>query len=141
MFKKILVAYDGTDTSEVALRRAAELAGQGHAELHVLGVARLVITAAAGVEISQSLFDAEREMRESALRDAVAHLDERVSVHAAIREGNPPTQIAAHAREIGADLVVIGHSDKSLFARFFEGSTGAGLIRDLPCDLLVATGP
>jgi nucleotide-binding universal stress UspA family protein len=41
---------------------------------------------------------------------------------------------------VDADLVIVGHSDKGILARWFEGSVGAGLVRDLPCNLLIASG-
>jgi nucleotide-binding universal stress UspA family protein len=57
-----------------------------------------------------------------------------------IREGIPAREIAACAAELGADLVVVGHSDKGVLGRWLEGSVGAGLLKDLSCNLLVATG-
>jgi nucleotide-binding universal stress UspA family protein len=141
MFKRIVLAYDGSEHATTALRRAAALARLCDAELHLLGIVVTVGSAAlaeayAGIDI----FSMEHRSIEQALKDAVNDLDERVSVHTRIREGNPAEQIAAYAREVGADLTVIGHGRKDLLARWFEGSTGAKLIRDLPCDLLVASG-
>ena len=142
MFKKILLAYDGSEYSASALRQASELARLCNAELHLLGVVATVD----GVVLAQAystadLFGMERVAIEKALSRAVDALGEHVSVHTRVREGNPAEQIAAHAHEIGADLAIIGHSDKGILERWFEGSTGARLIRDLPCNLLIATAP
>jgi nucleotide-binding universal stress UspA family protein len=52
--------------------------------------------------------------------------------------GEPSHQIATVAREIGADLVVVGHRHQSAFARWWRGSVGAHLLDDLRCSLLVA---
>ena len=81
----------------------------------------------------------KRKMIEQALAEA-AH-DEVIGdicPSVTIREGDSATEIVAHAREIGADLVVLGHSDRSRFIRWFSGSTSATLLQNLPCSLLIA---
>lgn len=140
MFKKILLAYDGSADTDEALQQAAELARLCSAELHLLGVVALSgsVPMTAGYE-SAYFFTAEQDTIEQALEAAIDRLSDRLSIHTKIRTGDPAEQIAVHAHEIGADLVVIGHSDKGFLARWFEGSTGAKLIRDLPCNLLVAS--
>lgn len=144
MFKKILLAYDGSEHTAAALRQSADLARLCSAELHLLGIVattgNAVVAEAYGAAYSGSdFFGQERKTIEEALEHATNELGEHISVHARIREGSPPEEIAAYAHEIGADLAIIGHSGKGFLARWFEGSTGAKLIRDLPCNLLVAT--
>jgi nucleotide-binding universal stress UspA family protein len=140
MFKKIVLAYDGSPHAAAALRKSSELALLCNAELHLLGI--VVITgsvALAGEYGTANFFGLEQAAIKESLEAAVNDLGDHVSVHTRIRDGNPAEQIAAYAHEIGADLAVIGHSDKGFLARWFEGSTGAKLIRDLPCNLLVVT--
>ena len=140
MFKKIIVAYDGSEHAAAALRRSSELARLCRAELHLLGV--VVITgslALAGAYGAADVWGQEEADVAKALESAVNAISDQVSVHTRIREGEPAEQIATYASEIGADLVVIGHSDRGLLARLFEGSIGAKLIRELPCNLLVVT--
>lgn len=139
MFKKILLAYDGSAHTAAALRQSADLARLCNAELHLLGIVVTIGSAALAEAYGTDFFDRERKSIEEALQTANGELGEHVSVHVRIREGDPAEQIAAHAHEIGADLAVIGHSGKGFLARWFEGSTGAKLMRDLPCNLLVAT--
>ena len=140
MFKRIVLAYDGSPGTDAALHQAAELAELSRAELHLLGVVAIsASTAYAATYEVGYFFASEEDAVEKALEAAIDKLGDRVSVHTKIRTGDPADQIAAHAHEVGADLVVIGHSDKGFLARWFEGSTGAKLIRDLPCNLLVAT--
>jgi nucleotide-binding universal stress UspA family protein len=43
-----------------------------------------------------------------------------------------------YVEEVGADLVVLGHTNKGLLARWLQGSIGARLLNQLPCSLLVA---
>jgi nucleotide-binding universal stress UspA family protein len=83
----------------------------------------------------------ERDALAGAMQSAVQDLSRQgLKANTSIREGIPAKEIAACAAELGADLVVVGHSDKGVLARWLEGSVGAGLLRDLPGNLLVATG-
>jgi len=141
MYKKILVAYDGSSYSDVALRQGAELARLCDSELHLVGIvsttAYMALAEGAG---SIDIWGMERDKLEAALESAVQDLaDQGLKPIASVREGNPADEIAASALDLRADLVVVGHTDKGAIARWFEGSVGAGLIRDLPCNLLVAT--
>ena len=65
--------------------------------------------------------------------------DHGLSVSTSIRDGDAVIEIAAYAREVKADLAVVGHDHKGFFARLFEGSVGASLLDHLPCSLLIAT--
>lgn len=140
MFERILLAYDGSSQTSAALRQSAELARLCNAELHLLGVVATTGTnvRAEATEL-QSFFAMERQQIQESLERAAGDPGNReLNVTTCIREGNPATEIAAHAREIKADLAVIGHTDKGLLTRWFLGSTGADLLRKLPCNLLIA---
>jgi nucleotide-binding universal stress UspA family protein len=55
-----------------------------------------------------------------------------------LRTGNPETCIREVAKEIGADLVVVGHHKQGRLARWLHGSVTAELIEALDCSLLTA---
>ena len=81
----------------------------------------------------------KRQMIKKSLAEADAAEDCRGVQHViAIREGDPAAEIVAHAREIKADLVVLGHSDRGRLSRWFAGSTANTLLQYLPCSLLIA---
>lgn len=141
MYNKILVAYDGSEFSNAALHHGRDLAQLCGAELHLLG-----IVATKAYVISPEVFGAvdlwalERAEVEHAIeRAAILLSDTGVELGTHIREGNPVEEIANYCAELDADLAIIGHSDKGLLARWLEGSVGAGLVKDLPCNLLIAT--
>jgi len=141
MYEKILVAYDGSSFSDVALHQGSELARLCKAKLHLVGIiATSAYLAPYPVSGGADLWAMEKHKVEEALEGAVQNLSgQGLKPKTSIREGNPTQEIANCATKLGADLVVVGHSDKGVIARWFEGSVGAGLIRDLPCNLLVAT--
>ncbi len=140
MFKRILLAYEGSPETDAALSQAAELALLCKAELHLLGVCAATGTAALlQMDAPPELFAVGREQVQEALTSAANDLGKRgLSVNTFIREGIPAIEIAAHANEINADLAILGHTTKGFIARWLIGSTGADLIRHLPCSLLIS---
>jgi len=140
MYRKILLGYNGSANSANALQQAASLARQCGAELHILGIVATsggfsIAQAAGGVDMGAM----KRKMIEQALAEAAQDVGISEVCHSlTVREGNTAMEIVAHARQIGADLVVLGHSDRSRFTRWFSGSTSSTLLQDLPCSLLIA---
>ena len=55
-----------------------------------------------------------------------------------VKYGNPAEQILLSAREMAADLIVIGHRDRGTLARWLRGSVGASILSHPPCSVLVA---
>ena len=144
MFQKIVVAYEGSGASEVALRRGGELARACHAELHLLAI---VVTSGGllldPAYVPNELVEAERRLLLDTLEDtARAFGHDGITTKTCIRDGEPAVEITAYIKEIRADLAVIGHGQKGMLARWFQGSVGAHLLEGLPCSLLVASdGP
>jgi nucleotide-binding universal stress UspA family protein len=142
MYQKILVAYDGSSFSDVALHRGSKLARLCNAQLHLVGVVSTsgymaLAEGTSGIDI----WGMERGQLEEALERAARGLSsEGLNATTSIREGIAVNEIADCAAEQGAGIVILGHSDKGILARWLEGATGAGLLHKLPCDLLVATG-
>lgn len=141
MFRKILLAYDGSIQSAAALRKSAELSDLCGAELHILGVAVATGTVALlQVDAPHDFFKLERTQVEKALESAANELATGGLIAIThIREGDATDEIIIQAQEIKADLIVLGHEDKGFLAQWFLGSTGADLIRKIPCSLLIAT--
>lgn len=140
MYKRIVVAYDGCAYSSAALLQGAELSKLCRAELHLLGI--VVTTGSWGLAQAESSLDVwgfEHEQLQKALDTAIHDLtSQNVNVVGSIRRGDPGLEIAAYAHEIRADLVVLGHSEKGIFMRWFDGSVGVELLEKLPCSLLIA---
>lgn len=141
MYRKILLAYDGSTFSAAALKQGAELAAICKAELHLLSIAStsggMAIGEAAGSE--DVLGQAERQLEQLVADTVKALRERRIDVVATLREGDPASQIADYARQIHADLLVLGHTQRGVLSRWLEGSVGARLLAHPPCSLLVAT--
>lgn len=140
MYQKILLAYNGSAHSNVALRQAAELARLTGARLYMLGI--VVMSGGMALAQSSSSIDTiglERERIMTALEAAAHKLGETgLSVTFSVQEGEPASQIVGYAHRIKADLVVLGNTERGVLARWFQGSVGAKLLSQLPCSLLIA---
>lgn len=141
MYKSILLAYDGSSQTQAALRQSVELAKLCNAHLHLLGIVETTGGAAfAQASGPDDFFKLEHDEIEKALADAHADLNEQgVRVTTMLRKGDPAQEITTYVQEIQADLAVLGHTDKGFIARWLLGSTGAELLRHLPCSLLIAS--
>jgi len=143
VFTRILLAFDGSAPCATALRHSADLARLAGAELHLLGI---VVTSgymatAEGVG-GVDVWGMERAKLQPALDAAIAEIAAQgITAIATVREGEPAAEINAYACTIKADLIVLGHTRKGMFARWLEGSVGTRLLAKLPCSLLIATDP
>ena len=117
--RRIVVGVDDSEPSRRALERAADLAGYG-STLTVVSVARDGEQYAAG-PLEQA--------REALLR-------RHVSATYLQPVGDPAAELVDAARELEADLVVLGRRSRSL-RRVVLGSVSDAVVRRAPCDVLV----
>ena len=137
MFKKILVAYDGSDGAKLALQKAAEIAKVTDVELHLLAVGRIP-------EYAETVSETE-EAREQAksyytkiMDEAAANLKQRsLSAEAHIDFGKPADVILRIAENLGVDLVVLGTHPHSALRRRVLGATADKVIDHAHCSVLV----
>jgi nucleotide-binding universal stress UspA family protein len=140
MYKKILLAYNGTAEGRAALLACAELAAFIKAETHLLAVASLPSSMflTEGF-LPEEIIEEEKKRMQRVLDEGLAGMTERgfsVSGHLAL--GEPVEEISRLATELGCDLIVLGHKQKQSFAqRWWRGSVGASLLDFAPCSLLV----
>ena len=149
MYQNILVAYNGTPESRVALQECLKLAPAPDANIHLLVVVSpppyLLVgefAAAAVLSVEEGLA-AEKEKMEKELEAGARLLrDGGLSVHPHLEVGEPVSVIEELAHELRVELVIVGHSrQKPLALRWWRGSTDTLLVEKLRCSLLVASGP
>jgi nucleotide-binding universal stress UspA family protein len=139
MYKKVLLAYDGSIEGRRALREGAKLAQLCQADVFLLAVVETASSVAAlegGVMISM---DEQFEIYRNILAEGVERLKAMgFSPTARLGMGAPGPEIAGVAEEIGANLVVVGHRPSGPLARWLFGSVGTYLVKHLRCSVLVA---
>jgi nucleotide-binding universal stress UspA family protein len=140
MFKRILVAYDDTDSARRALDRAAALAKAFDSEVIVTSVAPLM----ASSPRSTGPIDPTDSpaMHEEELQHARAMLQEQgVEAQLVPATGDPAGAIAMLADERGADLVVVGTREAHFAERVLHQSVSASVARRVHRDLLIVHPP
>ncbi|HYL90667.1 MAG TPA: universal stress protein [Burkholderiales bacterium] len=122
MYRKILVAYDGSAASKKAFEDACRLAEQSHAELFVVSVARPP-DIADDVE-TEAVIENSRQFHQSLLAGLQGALAaKKLKAHFHVATGHPAEQIIYEADRHDVDLIVVGDRGRSKFARLLLGST------------------
>ncbi len=141
MYKRILLAYDGSEAGQKALLDCGELAQWARSELVLVAVMPSMM---AFVGLEGGVYDAELENRERQKFEAIL-ADGLKQLAAAgfqatgqVLTGEAVEEITGHARKVGADLIVVGHKHlDSWAARWWRGSISGALIEHAPCSVLV----
>ena len=137
MYKKVVLAYDGSIEGRRALREGAKLAQLCRAEVFLLAVVELspIMAPDAGLTIP---IDEQTENYKAVLAEGVERLKALgFSPTFRLETGEAGQKIAEFAEEIGAHLVVVGHRPQGPLARWWFGSVGSYLVKRLRCSVLV----
>ena len=139
MYNRILLAYDGSVEGRTALREGALLAKQCGAEVFLLSVladsGTLLLSEVALAGASVQMEESFKEI----LNEGVARLKNLgFDPVAKLVRGQPAEEIGKFAKEVRADLIVVGHRRQSAFDRWWSGPKGAYLMDYTDCSLLVA---
>jgi nucleotide-binding universal stress UspA family protein len=139
MFQKILVPIDFDETSDHAFDRAISLAEKLGASITVVHVYSLPVynfpdgSYVPTAEVSASV-------RAGAKRQLDAYLEKRKSraipLTGTLREGRTVDEVCAVAKEIGADLIVMGTHGRGLLGRALLGSVALGVLRQSPIPVM-----
>lgn len=141
MYKRILLAYDGSDAGQKALLDSREIAHWNQSELVLIAV---MPSAMSFVGLEGGVYDMELEEREkkkhqAVLEDGLRRLSEAgYASRGEVVVGEAVDEITKHAKKIGADLIVVGHKHlDSWAARWWRGSISGAMIEHAPCSVLV----
>lgn len=141
MYRKILIAYNGTPESRCALHACIRLAPGAEVEVHLLGVINLATYLMAGEFVAESAITSEKALLEQELTKGHKMLtDVGLNVITHFESGEPINVIGDLVNQLGIDLVIIAHSRKKPMAlRWWRGSTDSLLVEKIPCSILVAS--
>jgi nucleotide-binding universal stress UspA family protein len=141
MYRRILLAYDGSDYGQKTLLECCELAQWSQCEVHLLAV-RPRDLAAFATEAHQyhaTVTEGEIAHYRSILESGIARLSQfGLRARSTIVTGDPVREIANHAKKIAADLIVVGHRHSDEWTlRWWKGSTSVELIELCACSVLI----
>ncbi len=131
MYRKIVLATDGSELAHRAVGHARQMAALGHADIVVLQVVR------PGDEQSG---DGEAAARLN-VRTVAEELkfDDIGAVEPLVRMGDPAPTIVQVASSEGADLIVMSTRGRSGIRRMVLGSVADHVARHAKCPVLLVT--
>lgn len=137
MFEKILVAIDGSASSEKALAAAVDMAVHYQAELVALSVAELPEVVAMVDEVDEMRESAENHFRGIG-QAAIEYARSRgILLRSVVLRGHAADAILRYAEEEQFSLIIMGRQGHSRIARFFLGSTTDRVSEHSPCTVMI----
>ena len=151
MYKKILVAFDGSEASKHALDQAVSIADMMQAEVHIISVVPRVMMpvfpdegfGAAPVTAAQDMSDYQERMKtvygkslEEAEQDIKNHYPKLI-LETKLMEGKPSATIVDEAENNDMDLIVIGSRGLGGITGWILGSTSRNIVENCTKPILV----
>jgi nucleotide-binding universal stress UspA family protein len=137
VFKRIVVANDGSEGGRRALAMACDLAKQHHASLHMISVEELPDFPASIDEVVETKRE-ENEKFHAVLEDARKLAKSKgVKLNAEVVAGHAAATVVQRAKALKADLLVVGFMGHSALYERIIGGTADRLVRLAPCPVLV----
>ncbi len=134
MFRKILVAIDGSEPADRAFEMALGEAGIWKAEVHVVYVVESGLFTSLPMDNTlEIIYSVLQKEGEDILGKARKKADAAgVSLTTHLQQGHAGSQIVALAEELGADLIVLGSYGKSGVDRLLLGSVTDYVVQNSP---------
>ena len=152
-YKKILVAVDRFQHSQVVFDHALDMAQKETAELMIfcclkqytpadlenrVGTAPTKLDDSEAIKIRRRLVDVEIIHAKSWVNTLAKQAEaKQITVETLVEEGMPGPNICELAKNWRADLLVVGRTRRSKFAERFLGSVSNYVIHDAPCSVLL----
>ncbi|WP_303690990.1 universal stress protein [Megamonas hypermegale] len=134
--KRILVPIDSSEIAERAMQEAIKVNRFGEAEVHVLYVAdinKLAINA----YLSGNILLEIGKAGERILNAALEKFPESMKVVKVYRTGDPAETITEYAKEIDADLIIMGSRGLGLVRGVLLGSVSKYVLERTKCPVLI----
>ena len=153
MYKRILVAIDGSDTSDLALREAIGLAKDQNAMLRLVHVVDVTPPAYMAAEVTVAvhfpLAEYQKALKESGekllktrattAREAGVNVDTKLITVGMVGE-RIYEAIEEQSKQWPANLIVVGTEGRRGFQRLMIGSVAEGLVRISTKPVLLVRG-
>ena len=138
MYRKILIASDGSDGARKALSTAIELSKRLGAELNMVSVEELPRFASSVDEIVEDKQDQNQRFARVIREARRAAEVEGIRLSARVVAGHAVPTIVELVEREGFDLLVVGFMGHSAIYNRLIGSTTDRLVELAPCPVLVA---
>jgi nucleotide-binding universal stress UspA family protein len=135
---KILVAHDGSKTSDKALKKAVELATGLDASLTVLTVVPdLYLTELSDMDRQRITAALTEEAKQAMEKIRVSLSAKPIETKTIMRQGLPAEKILETAQKMKVDLLVVGSHGRHGARKFLLGSVSSKVVDYSTCPVLV----
>lgn len=136
MYKRLLLASDGTRSSLVALREGALIARSFGATAHLL----IIDPETATRRVAEGYYVGQAPIMGQDLLDLGLSRLRQIGVEASgeLLRGEPLQLIVDRVHQLDIDLIVLGHRRQSFLDRWWSGPSGGYIVDNVPCSVLVA---
>ncbi|MEW5745038.1 MAG: universal stress protein [Nitrospirota bacterium] len=136
--QKILVAHDGSKSSDKALKKAIEIALSLNASLTVLAVVpELYLTELPEADRNRIFESLSEETRDAMEKIRKSLSGKSIEVKTLIRQGDPAEKIIETAQKMKVDMIVTGSHGRHGAKKFLLGSVSAKVVDYARCSVLV----
>lgn len=136
--QKILVAHDGSKSSDKALKKAVEMAVNFNASLTVLSVIpELYLTELSDIDRNRIFNSLSKETTDAMEKIRKSLSGKSIEVKTLIRQGDPAEKILETAQKMKADLIVTGSHGKHGTKKFLLGSVSSKIVDYSKCPVMV----
>jgi nucleotide-binding universal stress UspA family protein len=136
MFKRILIAYDGSAHSQRAAKLAGELARKENQAQVWLVCVMEAIPKYLGEPYVQDLITAQTYAGDKLLKDACKIMGSDIKVNEELLFGKPAESILSVAESNGCDLIIMGTRGLSVLQGLLLGSQAHRVICHAKCPVL-----
>lgn len=142
-YSQVVVGFDFSHSARAALSRAIALATR--APFHVLHFVCAIephapLPAVPGKQVDYEYAERVQRALASVIEEELRAADSAIRVHFYVhaRIGKPAEEILQLAREVGADLIVVGSKGLTGVERIVLGSVSERVVREAGCAVMVA---
>jgi nucleotide-binding universal stress UspA family protein len=139
--KTILVPTDFSDTAEHGVNYAFALAQTLGAKVSLLYVYVIPEPPGAGGLAGEFVDETQQDAQKKLEQSVAKHRGSPAFGRTLLCTGSPSEAIVSTAREIGADLVIIGTHGRRGVRRMLLGSVAESVLRTAPCPVLAVRLP
>lgn len=143
-YKNVMVAVDGSKTSEVAFKKAVDIVKRNKGTLfiaHIVDTRTLQVFPQYDRPMNSSEFlDQQSQAAKSTLDKYKEWAEQRdvTDVELIIKNGSPRTELAdILPDEYNIDLLILGATGLNAIERAFVGSVSQYVVRNAPSDILI----
>ena len=142
LYKKILIATDGSENTKKAVDYGIELARIAEAEVHAVYVLDAGAFATLPMDAAwESMYELIRAEGSEALKHVEDQgMESGVPAQCSILEGHPASEIVLYAQEHEIDLIVMGTLGKTGLDRILVGSVATKVVHTSTIPVLIVHG-